>query len=358
MGEPLQRLVQLSAARRLLELDSYSKRELKSSGLRSLVGELTRGFEPVSRRESLAWPDLYMPLMRGKGQICVPFSVTDYSNAITRKNEFIMDFGQNLGGLVVMDGKEKVAPSYLRMFESAIEFNSRLPDNLEAMVPYEFRTGTIPRKHTIGEDEKVSFMEKAEAESILKKYQGTEVRAAGQISLTEYLKTAALCYSAAYGEDAMADPVAAYERRSDIRHGGMLEIRNHDSRKEFGKWLSGEEWRGSHPFEIVFSFHNHGILLCPPGLGGSESYVLMVMDPYMHGTYATMLRALWKEGIPVSTPEAMLKEALDFLTGEAIFTVNYYSENQFNYYGTAFERKMYFEHIAWDSLKVLRRKER
>ncbi len=356
MGELLQKLVQLSAARRLLELDSYSKRELKNDGLKSLVGELTRDFDPTSHRESLAWSDLYMPLMRGKRQICVPFSVTDYSNAITRKNEFIMDFGQNLGGLVVMDGKEKVAPSYLRMFESAIEFNSSLPGNLEAMVPYEFRTGTILRRHTVEEDERVSFMEKAEAESILRQYQEQEVRPAGQISLDEYLGTAAVCYSAAYGEDAMADPVATYERHSDIRHGGMLELRDSSSKEEFGKWLRGEGWSGSHPFEIVFSFHNHGILLYPPGLGGSEGYVLMVMDPYMHGMYVTMLRELWKEGIPVSTPEVMLKEALEFLTGEARFTVNYYSENQFNYYGTAFERKMYFEHIAWDSLKVLQRK--
>ena len=83
-------------------------------------------------------------------------------------------------------------------------------------------------------------------------------------SLNEYLNTAAICYRAAYPSKTKEKTLLdMYNRFADGRHGGMLDIKNKNSKKGFMQWYNGCRWIGAHPFEIVFSWHEHGIHLYP-----------------------------------------------------------------------------------------------
>ena len=129
-------------------------------------------------------------------------------------------------------------------------------------VPYDIRRGKVLGKHIF---EKIVSKEERKKIWISYKDRKTSVSFPDGSSLNDYLKVASICYNAAFGEKTKGmDPLQKYKRWADGRHGGMLDIKDPDSKEMFGKWLHSGRM-GGHPFEIVFSWFQHGIHLYPPG---------------------------------------------------------------------------------------------
>ena len=117
-----------------------------------------------------------------------------------------------------------------------------------------------------------------------------------QISLNDWLNTAAVCYQAVYEKEIEGmTPEQMYERLADRRHGYMLEyITDRDSKEAFRKWLESRVWQGAHPFEIVYSALDHGIHLLPPIEEPPERphYILRVTDMNYAPHFIKMVNAL------------------------------------------------------------------
>jgi len=56
-------------------------------------------------------------------------------------------------------------------------------------------------------------------------------------------------------------PLEMYKKFADGRDGGMFGIKNWESKREFLSWYKSDRGFGSYPFEIIFSWHRHGIHL-------------------------------------------------------------------------------------------------
>ena len=174
-----------------------------------------------------------------------------------------------------------------------------------------------------------------------------------KISLNDYLAVAALCYQAVYKKKAEnLSPLQMYKKWADGRDGGMLSLKNWNSKRKFMDWHKNSKWVGSHPFEIVFSWHRHGIHLYPPSLYNSWRYSLRVTNYAYAENFIEMVKALIEN--KVSFIAQNLEEVLDYLTGETYFTVNEYSDNSFFYTPSQEYKKKFFKHIEWDELKILK----
>lgn len=70
-------------------------------------------------------------------------------------------------------------------------------------------------------------------------------------SAADYFRCCALCFDAAElgDDDRGLSPRDRYQKHSDGRHGGLLDLPE-DSSDAFLKWLSSPGWHGSHPWEI------------------------------------------------------------------------------------------------------------
>ena len=170
------------------------------------------------------------------------------------------------------------------------------------------------------------------------------------ISLNQYLSVVAICYRAAFGEKTRGlKPIDMYLKWADGRHGGMLDIKDWNSEKEFDEWLNGKKIPGSHPFEIIFSFIEKGVCLFPP-LKQRNYFTLRCPTYLFADVYVAIVLELIKNDIPFKAPD--LENMLDYLTGEKLFDVNsghplislkFWEEKEY------FER--YFRHIKWDKLE-------
>jgi hypothetical protein len=116
------------------------------------------------------------------------------------------------------------------------------------------------------------------------------------------------------------------------------------------RWYRSYRWAGSHPFEIVFSWHRHGILLYPPSENNDWKYQLCVDNFAYARRYLKMLRALIEHGVSFTAPD--LEKVLDYLTGESYFSVNVYDELSFDYIPSREYKQKYFKHIEWKPLEV------
>ncbi|MCP5045988.1 MAG: hypothetical protein GY940_02380, partial [bacterium] len=176
----------------------------------------------------------------------------------------------------------------------------------------------------------------------------------------DYLNTAAICYRAAFPKDIEKrarqmdkelTPRDLIKGWADSRHGGMLFIEDADSKKAYKDWHQSDEWRGAHPFEIVYSTP-HGIYLYPPEKD-DHFYRLSIADHFYYEAYVRMAVALMEHNIPFEAYS--LEQALEYVTGESEVEVNTGSMRNptFSYETSRENRKNYFHHIQWDHIQAL-----
>ena len=143
-----------------------------------------------------------------------------------------------------------------------------------------------------------------------------------------------------------------YKKWADGRHDGMLDIKNKDSKEEFSNWQKNHS-HGGHPFEIVFSWKQHGIHLYPP-YNENPFYGLRVTNYSYAEIFIKMLRALIKNKVPFGAEQ--INEILDYLTGETYFKVNEYDNLRFIYIPSKEYKDKYFKYIEWDEPNILKLK--
>ena len=134
----------------------------------------------------------------------------------------------------------------------------------------------------------------------------------------------------------------------------MLEIKDKKSKRAYAYWLKHESHCGGHPFEIIFSWHAHGIHLYPPEVRSREEpcYILSVTNYAYARDFIKMVKALIKKEIPFQARD--LEEVVNYLSGETYFRVNEFSEHMLHYIPSQEYKRLYFRHIEWDELKVPR----
>ena len=249
--------------------------------------------------------------------------------------------------LQIKKGREKIERIYQDLFKESLRFLFFIKkDNqiIKRTLPYDYRTGKIKGKYLF------KPMPKQEKEKILFSYENhlKKQLQVSEISLKDYLETAAICYRV-YGkkEANKLSSLEMYKRWADGRDEGMLSL-NQNSKNDFNKWLRNRSHAG-HPFEIVFSWREHGIHLYPPEL--SRQYFSLDVTNYAYvGAYLKMLKELIKNMIAFKTGE--LNEVLEYLTGESYFAVNEYDKHFFFYIPSKEHKKKYFKKIEWDAIKI------
>jgi hypothetical protein len=173
-----------------------------------------------------------------------------------------------------------------------------------------------------------------------------------EISLNDYLNVASICYKAAYPEETKnLSNIDMYKKWADGRHGGMLSIQDWNDKKEFSEWYKSGEHIGFHPFEIVFSWHRHGIHLYPPS-DTSHGYKIIVTNYAYAWDFIKMVDALIGMKIPFEAGE--LQAVLDYLAGDIYFTVNNEGDHNFRYIPSRKYKRKYFYDIEWDDIKVIK----
>jgi hypothetical protein len=284
--------------------------------------------------------------MRSGHLISIPFSVLEY-----RRDFFV--FFQQLGHLHIKRGKEKGVKEFKNIFREALRFVPLIKKTggeiLKKTLPYDIRSGKIKGIHVMK-----NAMSERERRRILADYEEhvKEQLAQTEISLNDYLEVAAICYRRAFKAKAKKlSPLEMYKKWADGRDGGMLSIKDWDSKDDFRRWSESGMWAGSHPFEIVFSWHQHGIHLYPP-YKEKPYYSLRVTNYAYAETFVNMARALIKERVSFEASE--LESVLDYLSGRTYFSVNSFGDisTSFFYVPSREYKKMYFKHIEWDEIKI------
>jgi len=324
--------------------------------LYDIIRELTGTAYPTMRNGDTRWFYFYVPVKRNRKTIALPFSVVLYRGRFfvlfehtgqleVRKEE---DRGEIYGRKIEEAREKKLFGKLLKDALSFVPKIKRNPEILEKLVPYDLREGRVKRKYIDG-----GLMHPSEAERIKRRCTAHK-RRMGQTtkcSLGEYLNTASICYKAAFPDEVKnMTPKEMYLKLADGRHGGMLEIKDQDSPEEFEAWRRSGKWAGSHPFEIVFSWIDHGILLYPPS-EERPHYTLRVVNLSYAGTYVKMAEGLMTSNVPFLAPD--LKNALDYLTGEIYLGVNSYEHGTLPVFIST-KRERGFKHVEWEHLKVVK----
>lgn len=325
-------------------LDRFSEKQIENTEVYKLTKKLADEALPNYQDEfDKRWENFYLPVRRKGKVIALQFGILEYNK------EFFVHF-HLLGRLHIKKGGKKEEEFYKRIFSEALRFMPVIKANgkfLEKLAPYDFRTGKIKGLYLM---EKV--LSKSNKERILKDYTEhvEKNQEAKEISFNEYLRTASICYTPAFKKEAKSlSPLEMYKRWADRRDGGMLSIKDRDDKKQFMDWLQSGVHAGSHPFEIVFSWHRHGIHLYPPS-SYQPYYNLRVTNYAYAWQFVKMVKALVKEKIPFRANE--LENVLDYLAGETYFTVNDYDEHNFWYIPSREYKRKFFHHIEWDKIKI------
>lgn len=327
-------------------LDRRNEKLIENTKIYELAEKLTKQATPSYQdKYEKRWENFYLPIKREGKRISVPLFVLEYNR------EFFIGIHQQ-GNIHIKKGRKKTDGIYAKILKETIRFIPliRKSNNqiLKQSVPYDLRTGKIKGKYIL---EKV--LSKRKKEKILKEYEKHLEKnlLTEKISLNEYLNTAAICYRAAFGKKAELTPCEMYKKWADGRDGGMLSIKKKNSRKEFTNWLESGASAGAHPFEIIFSWHRHGIHLYPPSK--EANFYTPTLTNYAYAPkFIKIIETLSKLQIPFRAKE--LEKALDYLTGESYFTVNEHDEHCFFYMPSKEHKKKYFKHIEWDEIKALK----
>jgi len=321
--------------------------EIHDDGLYALVNKLVSMAVPTHQDESeRRWEYFLIPVKRNGKPIVLPFTVVEY------KKQYYFYF-PHWGGFSVGPGPENKESMGRQILREALRFAPvfRAADHetLIRQIPYDFRSGKIKGKYVL--ERLVPEKEKEKLAAAYKAHCAKKMRMAST-SLNEYLSVSAICYRAAYGAKARRlSPIAMYRKWADGRDGGMLSLKDKDSRREFRSWQLNGKWAGAHPFEIVFSWIRHGIHLYPPS--GDHPYFLITITNYGYvRAYIKMVQALIQNKIPFQADN--YEYILDYLAGETYFTVNEHSEHSFFYITSRESKRRYFPHIEWDVIRFVR----
>ena len=286
------------------------------------------------------WFDFYLPLKRRGHFILVPLGIVLYDK------RFFLAFPHS--DIEVIGGREK-NEFYSGLIQQISVFSRILkkdPGIVAKAVPFDIRTGRVLGKYVLQD-----LLPIEKKEEMLKLYgdHAKKGKKSHGVSLNDYLNTVATCYKAASGNKTnKLTAEKMYRKWADGRDCGMLKIKNKKSKEDFNHWLNTEARCGGHPFEIVFSWHGHGIHLFPPDL--NSPYFTLRATNYMYApAFLEMTKALIRKGVPFVSHQ--LKDVLDYLSGESFFTVNAYAEH-FIFY--SHEDRKLLKHIEWDKLNMLK----
>lgn len=285
------------------------------------------------------WYNFYLPLRRGEA-IVVPLAIVNY------RNMFAL-IPNNFTSIEVYPGNSKIEKYYYEVVKEALRFSKVLkkhPAMVKKCLPLDIRTGKVLGKYVLAE-----VLSKKEKARILNRYKAhlKRMKFLHAISLEDYLNTAAICYKAAFGKEAETlAPIEMYKRWADGRDCGMLKIKNKTSERAFTYWLKHKSHCGGHPFEIVFSWFEHGIRLYPPSK--EQPWFLLCVTNYAYAKkYIKMAEALIKNSIPFKA--LGIEDVLNYLAGETYFRVNEYAKH-FIFYTP--ELKSIRKYIKWDPIKT------
>ncbi|MDO8727177.1 MAG: hypothetical protein Q7J35_14000 [Candidatus Methanoperedens sp.] len=325
-------------------LHGFGEKEIENNEIYALARTLSDEALPSYQDKSdTIWEGFYLPVRREGRIIALPFGIHEYNK------EFFVQF-HLLRNLHIKNGEKESEEFYKNIFSEALGFIPVIKADekiLQKLIPYDIRTGKIKGLYVL--DKALSNNSRVK---ILKDYArhvegNPEIRG---ISLNEYLRTAGICYVAAFGKKAESlSPLEMYKKWADGRDGGMLSIKDWDDSKEFKDWLDSGGKTAGHPFEIVFSWHRHGIHLYPPS-SYEPCYNLRVTNYAYAAEFVKMSKGLIKENVPFSAHD--LKNVLDYLAGETYFTVNGYGEHNFHYIPSKEHKKKFFRYIEWDEIKI------
>lgn len=333
-------------------LHGFDERQVENDKVYTLAEELTNLAYPTYEDVDKRWEYFYIPVERNRNTIAVPMWIMEY------KEEFFV-IVQSFGSIHIKKGDKETEnfyrntkKFYRNIISEALRFVPILKKDetvLKKMIPYDIRTGKIKGLHILenllSQDRKKTILESYE-KHIEKNLQIAD------ISLNEYLNVASICYKATYQKEVEnLSNLEMYKKWADGRDGGMLSINDWDSKKEFTEWHNSGQHMGSHPFEIVFSWHEHGIHLYPPN-EQSHYYNLRVTNYTYAWDFLQMVDILIKNEIPFSAGK--LEDVLDFLAGDTYFTVNKMEEHHFRYILSREYKQKYFPHIEWDEIKVVK----
>jgi hypothetical protein len=329
--------------------------EINNDSFYSKMEELTSKAYPSSlpckKQSDTRWEYFYLPMKRKGRLICTPIWVLLYQSLY-----YVWFYGINSssGNLVVDKGNDELFGDYNLFIDEAIRFIPLMKETdnkiVERTYPYDYRVGKIRKKYFYNKEKLMPESERNEIETAYKKHLEKKLTL-GEISLNDYLNTAAICYRGAFKEKSGSmTPREMYHGWADNRHFGMLDI-DPDNKKEFTKWLITCGSRGSHPFEIVYSPVNSGIHLYPP----EEEYPfyrLSVANKYFTEIFIRMAVTLVEHKVPFET--FCMTDSLDYLTGESFVDVNGSGIDTFYYSPSRENREKYFPHIQWKEIKVLK----
>ena len=323
---------------------SFGEKEIKNTQVYNLIRKLTSKAIPTYEDKfDKKWFYFYLPIKRSGYLITIPFSVIEY------KKDFFVGL-HHMNTLRIKKGKEKIDKMYKTIFEETLRFIPLIKKTkngiLKKTIPYDIRIGKIKGKYIM--EKLMSKREKERTLLCYERYLEKQLKIY-KISLNEYLKATALCYQAVYKEKTKnLSPLKMYKRWADGRDGGMLSIKNWNSKEEFMNWRKGHKWIGSHPFEIVYSGHRHGIHLYPPC---EEDYYLLRVTNYAYAEdFIKMIKVLIENKVPFQAKE--LKEVMEYLSGETYFVINDYDEHMFYYIPSKKHKDLYFRHIEWNNIEV------
>ena len=329
--------------------------EKQNDELYGLLSKLTE--KGVHNRENeydkrdKGWDCFYLPVRRRK-TITVPVSITEYNNG------FFVSI-KNVGYMAVEPGKKDIDQRYNTLFEEILKFIPLLQESENQIAyrttPFDIRTGKILGKHILKD-----LLPQEEKDRLLAKYKEHQKLgmdfSVSDISLERYLETAGICYKAAFPEEAQGKTsLEMYDGWADGRHGGMLNISEKTSKEEFLAWEQGEERKGCHPFEIVYSPFGHGIHLYPPNNTYEDRpfFELRVTDKVLTLKFVKMAEALIDSKIPFRSDR--FESTLDYLSGDSYFSVNRgYGLDGFHYFPSKEHKKRYFNLIEWDDLEFVK----
>jgi len=337
-------------------LHSFDERQIESNKVYMLTKEIINLAYPTYEDSfDKRWEYFYIPIKRDRKIIAVPMWIMEYNN------EFFV-IVQSFGSLHIKIGNKETEKFYHNIISDTLRFVPILKKDeriLQKMIPYDIRTGKIKGHHILenllSQDRKKAILESYKKYIANIKKKNLQIV---DISLNEYLNIAAICYKSTYKireksklQSENLSNLEMYKKMADGRDGGMLSIKDWDSKKEFSEWYHSGQHAGSHPFEIIFSWHDHGIHLYPPN-EQSHYYNLRVTNYNYAWDFLEMINALIEMKIPFNAGE--LENVLNFLAGDTYFTVNKMDEHHFIYILSREYKQKYFPHIEWDEIKVVK----
>jgi hypothetical protein len=334
-----------------IDLETTIKNDAFYAKMEELTSKAYPTSLPTKEKNDTRWEYFYLPMKRKSRLICTPIWVMLY-----RSLYYVWFHGisPHPGNLAVDKGNEQLSGDYELFIDEAMRFVPLMKETdnkiVERTYPYDYRRGKIRKKYFYDKEKLMPAAERNEIETAYKKHLERKLTL-GEVSLNDYLNTAAICCRGAFKErTGRMTPREMYHRWADNRHFGMLDI-DPDSKKEYTEWLITRGSRGSHPFEIVYSPVKTGIHLYPPE-EKYPFYILSVGNNLYTEPFIGMVVNLVKHNVPFETYH--LRESLDYLTGESLMDVNGIGLDTFYYHPSREYRKKYFPHIQWNEIKVLK----